>query len=507
MTSITSLSMFAGHSGMSSVESVASGSDPDSLGAGPNSQPTNKAAQTSAQGDTAKFSDAAKQLAAGNDATQKSVAGASTVSEYGTVSADQGSVYLKPGQSAIVEKPLKPGTTELLGTATTKSGRLVSVSQFVAGPEGQQSPQAGYMVSISGDANHEAQSFQVTGDAIINEDKNGELQISAYTAGKETDGNDIIIGAGHASLNGGKGDDTIFDVSPNSSKSISGGDGNDTIIVAANSVGDTIDAGNGDDKLIVKGGILGGEINMGEGNDSIQARNIGTISGQTTIDTGNGNDSVSADFIGANGSQVNIKTGDGNDKVHAAFIGLGGDDQVNIDTGDGNDLVDASWIGLGFGGSASQVNINTGKGNDAVRSSWIGTSIGSGSTQVNIDTGEGNDTINSSWIGTSMEGGSSQVNIKTGDGNDNITSSWIGSSFFHGKSQVNIDTGKGDDKINASSIGFSLDENANSRGMLSVVQSASGDAFVAAGTSGDDMLYAKSGRLHVWTNPKTNNGK
>ncbi len=421
-TASLSLSMFAGHSGMSSVECVASGADPKGVATGTDSQAADKAAQTSVQGDTAEFSDKAQQLAAGKSTAQNAAAGTSSVSEYGTVSADQGSLYLKPGQSAIVEKPLEPGSTELLGTATTKSGRQVSISQFVAGGQGQPA-QVGYAVSISGDANHEAQSFQVAGDSIINEDENGELHISAYSAGKETNGDDIIIGSGGGALSGGQGNDTIFDVSPNLPKSISGGDGNDTIIVATNSLEDTIDAGAGDDKLIVKGGILGGEIKMGDGNDSVQARNIGTFSGQTTIDTGNGNDSVSADFIGANGSQVNIKTGDGNDKVHAAYIGMGGDNQVNIDTGDGNDLVDASWIGLAFGGSASQVNINTGKGDDTVRSSWIGTSLGSGSTQVNIDTGEGNDTINSSWVGTSIEGGSSQVNLKTGDGNDTITSS------------------------------------------------------------------------------------
>ncbi len=73
---------------------------------------------------------------------------------------------------------------------------------------------------------------------------------------------------------------------------------------------------------------------------------------------------------------------------------------------------------------------------------------------------------------------------------------------------MNIDTGKGDDKINASSIGFSLDESAQNRGMLSVVQSASGDAFVGGTSSGgDDLIYARSGRLRVWTANKTNNGK
>ena len=374
------------------------------------------------------------------------------------------------------------GEAVLVGTATTQSGRKVTIEQYnpatAAGNGVSLEPRTGYMVTIAATDQQEQQRFMLNGNTIINEDENGALHVSAYTPGQETDGNDIIIGQLATPLRGGAGDDTIFVTGDQYGGTIDAGAGNDTVMIVGNVMDSTISMGDGNDTLQT-GSVFGGTISMGAGNDTLQATalrgnsrlNVDTGDGndsittksigggQVNLNTGNGNDMINASVISMAEGQVNIDTGNGNDIIDTKSINMAGG-QVNIDTGDGNDSVHANWLGLGIdgrksGGGDSQVNITSGGGDDNVRVNWIDTEFNGDRTQVNIDTGDGNDSVHSSWLGTGYKGGKTQINIATGAGNDSVHSSWL-SVGGGGTSQVNIDTGSGNDSVHASGTGVGI---------------------------------------------------
>lgn len=406
------------------------------------------------------------------------------------------------------------GEAVLVGTATTQSGRKVTIEQYnpatVAESGVSPQPSASYMVTIDATDQHDQQSFLLTGNTIINEDAHGALHVSAYTPGQETDGNDIIIGLLATPLSGGAGDDTIIVSGDQRGGTIDAGDGNDTVMIAGNVMDGAVSMGDGNDTLQT-GAVFGGNISMGDGNDALQAGSVyggnitmgdgndtlqaTALSGYTglNVDTGEGNDSIITKTIG--GGQVNLTTGKGNDRINAAIIGLA-DGQVNIDTGSGNDMIDASYISLGSG----QVNIDIGDGNDSVHASWIGLAIGGGDSQVNIASGRGNDSVSASWIGTGINGGRSQVNIDTGDGNDSVHSSWIGTGINGGKTQVNIDTGDGNDSVGSSWIGFE----AGGSSQVNIDTGSGNDvvraSWIASSFSGSTPVNINMGSGHDYIN-------
>jgi len=356
------------------------------------------------------------------------------------VSLSEAAKALLPGaqpsvQAIATDSDLPQGAASLLATATTESGRQVRIEQYTAGanPAQGKAASSAVVVTVSATDQQAEQRYLVTDDTIINENANGELSVASYTPGRETGGNDVIIGVRGLAYQGG--------------------DGNDTIVTTGGNV--AIDAGSGNDTVVVAGVALAGHISMGDGNDTLTAGTIG-------------------------GGQVNIDTGDGNDTISASYIGLGG--QVNIDTGDGDDAVHASWIGLGIG-TPSQVNIDTGAGNDSVTSSWTGVSMGSGSAQVNIDTGDGNDVVGSSWVSASFFGGHSQTNIATGAGNDTIAAGVLTASFFGGSSQTNIDTGSGKDTISVGLLGLQVGHASRLELMREVVEEGTSDTTSGASTA------------------------
>lgn len=149
------------------------------------------------------------------------------------------------------------GGTTVVGTALTASGRQVSIQQYTrtttaTDGSGMSLTQSGLLVSVSGNEEEPGRSYLLTGDTILTEDKNGVLSVSAYRAGQEPSGADIIIEVSGAALSGGAGDDTIFDFSRTGAESIQGGAGNDTI--SASSIG-----------------FGGTQVNTGAGNDSVTA--------------------------------------------------------------------------------------------------------------------------------------------------------------------------------------------------------------------------------------------
>jgi hypothetical protein len=411
------------------------------------------------------------------------------------------------------------GKAVLVGTATTQSGRKVTIEQYnpaTAADNGvSPEPRTGYMVTIAATDQQEQQRYMLNGNTIINEDENGALHVSAYS--QATDGNDIIIGLLDTSLSGGAGDDTLFDFRQGGMGNIDGGagddtivvsgvhsvgyihsgDGNDTINFTGNVVGADISTGDGNDTVNIAGSVYGGNISLGAGNDSLQANDLSTFfTGQLNVDTGDGNDQIKAGSIGEGKGQVNIDTGNGNDLIHAGDIGIGG--QVNINTGDGNDSIHASWIGIG---GNSQVNIDTGDGNDRVHSNWIGIGTDGHETQVNINAGSGNDSLSFDWLGVAGVA-SGQVNINTGSGNDSLTFNWLGGEDV-GNSQVNINMGSGNDYINAGIEGLRLVTQAKMEAMRDLVRETPADKATPKSSHNGDALLANTSGMATMTGEST----
>jgi hypothetical protein len=357
---------------------------------------------------------------------------------------------------------------DTVASATTKSGRQISVQRYSSAPASEiygytkQSAGFGYTVSVLDATGKAEQQFKLSQDTIISEQEDGTLRIGNYTNGDETSGNDFIIGMNGKELSGGDGDDTIVDLTADRASArgnktiaagnISGGAGDDTVVLVGKSIEASVDTGDGndtitasgdlsttnistgagDDKISVGGNFLveGGKLTTGDGNDILEAKyNLAAQKG-ATIDTGGGNDTISAGAIRANGNNSIVRTGDGNDTLNG---NIGATFQGTIDTGDGDDsLKGKSWIGADYQGV-----INTGSGNDTLSSkNWIDTYAGG-----RIDTGDGNDTlytdgrIDASYTGI----------INTGNGDDSLTSGSRMDSNFNGT----ISTGDGDDIVKA----------------------------------------------------------
>jgi len=194
-------------------------------------------------------------------------------------------------------------------------------------------------------------------------------------------------GAYSATVNSGKGADTITvgDGGTANANTVNGGDGADTIV-----------AGAGNDTL--NGGDDGGSITAGAGNDTVSSGD-----GADTIVLGDGDDTVS-DSGAANDV---ITGGAGNDTVTTA--GAGND---SIDGGTGNDnLTGGAGADTIIGGEGNDV-LAGGTGNDSITGGDGNDSITDGTGDDVIDAGAGNDTITIS---------SGSDNVDAGAGNDTIS--------------------------------------------------------------------------------------
>ena len=127
------------------------------------------------------------------------------------------------------------------------------------------------------------------------------IGVGALLNGDE--GNDVINNfSTNATVDGGAGDDSLYDFAPGSS--LNGNEGNDYIYGSSDSI--TLVGGDGDDSIISRAEEE--TLNGGAGNDLIR-----NLSVKNVIDAGDGNDTI----------------------IHEGFI-------ATIDAGDGNDLIRAS---------------------------------------------------------------------------------------------------------------------------------------------------------------------
>ena len=209
-------------------------------------------------------------------------------------------------------------------------------------------------------------------------------------------------GGSYVSINGGAGDDSLFNNGNNST--ITGGDGHDSI-----------------DNLGAKVSIAGGQ-----GDDSINNYQFNSIdeANDVTIDGGAGNDNIYNQ-----GSRVKIDAGDGNNRISnsegdrsSIKSGSGNDDirnergsNVSIDAGDGDDTIDSDGADVTIIGGAGDdhiinngesVKINGGSGNETI------VNYGSNST---INAGADNDRI--SFSGSK---GNNLLQYTAGDGRDSV---------------------------------------------------------------------------------------
>ena len=162
-------------------------------------------------------------------------------------------------------------------------------------------------------------------------------------------GHDIIINtASNVSLDGGAGDDAIYNNS-GTNVSINGGTGNDTLNNVKGSNVIIIDE-EGDDYLY---NSEGSNVTMdgGTGNDTL----INSEGSNVTMDGGTGNDSIENTGLGSN---VTISGGDGSDTIYNNSF------DVSIDGGDGDDIITNSINNYSI--QKSNATISGGAGNDSI---------------------------------------------------------------------------------------------------------------------------------------------
>jgi hypothetical protein len=295
--------------------------------------PANAEGTTATSGDTVSLSDAARDLGAAGQTAQAAQTTGTT-----TIAADAGLADASQIGDAAVITPVT--------TVATASGRQISLAAYTnpsttADETGQAAGQSGYLLTIGGNGESGDQRYVLTGDVLLNEDASGNLSVAAYAAGKETSGDDLIIGLTGAALNGGDGNDTLVALADGNKVNVSGGAGDDTVIVSGNLTSGLVHTGEGNDTLtanITAGGNAQMIFTADEGNDTVQATLDLSGNAQLILDTGNGNDSLTAGLIAGDNSQTILATGNGNDRVVASLVTTG-NAQLVVDSGDGNDAL------------------------------------------------------------------------------------------------------------------------------------------------------------------------
>lgn len=401
------------------------------------------------------------------------------------LSKHQGSpLQLADGQYSVTNEVPEGAETETMASVTTQSGRTLTIAKVMfAGGQNKTfgGDHYGFQANVYDPAGKLEYSFVLKKDTILSEDEDGSLNVSDYTKGAETDGDDIIITQEGKDVSGGKGNDTIVDLygkihkgeADINSMSIDGGDGDDTIIVKGEMRQKTVNTGAGDDTIQSDGRIYHSDINTGEGDDTINVSGENAHIDQSNITMGDGDDTIVAsngvwggnvdtgagdDIISAHKGRIysNIRTGNGNDKV------LGQSIAGSLDTGEGDDTVE---VREAIGG-----NIKTGAGNDVIKVA----DGGAGHIGGKIEMGAGDDLIDAKGSGVGF------AHIDTGSGNDSVT---VMDTY---ESTINL--GSGDDSLTGRLIMHNTringgDGNDSFKSIASVL-----DSFIDMG-AGDDMVY------------------
>ena len=326
----------------------------------------------------------------------------------------------------------------------------------------------------------------VTGSAYADTLYNNATKVTIDALG----GNDSISNrSSGASINGGTGNDTIYNDSiygDGSRVTIIGGTGKDSI---SNYAGNVIIYGNEDSDEIYNG--TGGNsvtIDGGDGSDEIDSRGA-----NVSIKAGAGNDSIYID-----GSKATVTGGSGTDSIR----NFGENTLFRYNTGDGNDTIwgfkNNSTLQIDGGSevslqtSGSNVIATVGKGKVTLVSA-------AKVSAINIQGSSGSNTIKSTVSGAKIDGlggndkiynyASSKVTILGGSGADTITNWGAGAS---------MDGGAGDDVIWGDSGNDTLSGGANN----DKLHGEAGNDKLYGGT-GNDTLWGGSGNDSLWGNAGT----
>ena len=244
----------------------------------------------------------------------------------------------------------------------------------------------------------------------------------------------------NSTIDGGNGDDTIFNEIGNN-VSINGGEGNDEIHSFGLNV--TINGDSGDDIIGTGSFSSYNIINGDDGNDSIYS-----WGSNSTIAGGNGNDFI---YNNSGWKYGSINGGVGNDEIHNH------DDFVRIDGGDGDDRIWNEVSGTPSGGLG--VYIDAGAGNDTLYndgddSTLIGGNgedyIENWNANVFVDAGAGNDIIINNSSGNNST-------IFSGTGNDYIDNRYTQNTLFKYISGDGNDIIKGFNSTSTLQIGNGTD--------------------------------------------------
>ncbi|MFV1822633.1 Hint domain-containing protein, partial [Phaeobacter sp. JH18-12] len=262
------------------------------------------------------------------------------------------------------------------------------------------------------------------------------------------DGDDFLTtGLGNDTLIGGSGNDTLMN--SDGDDSLVGGAGNDSIVATGGN--DTLEGNDGDDTL--EGGADNDRLVGGTGADSMSGGddadtfviedNFGadTIIGGEGVTTGTDYDTLDLSAVTVPVTVTFTGTGAGTISDGTSTLTFSEIERVIL--GDSADVVDAT-------NDAGGIEIIAGGGNDTVTGGSGNDTIDGGDGEDTIDGGAGNDsllgglgadTISGGAGADTIDGGNQSDLILGGDGNDVITDSGLNLS------DDTIDGGLGDDTI------------------------------------------------------------
>lgn len=355
----------------------------------------------------------------------------------------------EPAREALPPSPAGSGlstTTPIvrLDPTISPNGAYVTVTQT----------DAGYTLRYARAREQDIQ-LNLTENTRILELPNGELGVSFPDSGKRfvlsldgsvreatdadmppgTSGNDILVNLTGDVVDGGDGDDMIFNFAQNAT--ILGGKGNDIVVLGKNSKNLRVDTGDGDDALY-GADVENADIRLGSGNNRVRLDQLGA---GATLSAGNGNNDIQLDTV-TNGATVSA--GNGNNSLQFKTLTNG----ASVHLGNGNndlygDTMDnGATVELGNGNNTAIVRsiakgstYKAGNGNNELLISWL-------TSGALVDMGNGNNRFR---VLGSSDGGKTSL----GNGNNNVRAVTVttGSSmqFGNGNNSVfveqNIDNG------------------------------------------------------------------
>lgn len=329
--------------------------------------------------------------------------------------------------------------------------------------------------------------FPASGQTCLFDASGAMSVLQGETGQSGTSSDDIIINVKGTKVDGGDGNDTVFNFADNAT--ITTGEGDDAVFTTAeNSL--TIDTGNGNDRLFGKT-LSASTVNMGEGDNSFHA---GMAGGELRMGDGN-NTLISNNFIGSSASNTKnptqslyVSVGNGNNYIHTGAISK----SAEVSIGDGNNNIQ-------LGGIEGEASIGNGHNTIQIGGVNNGVSIGNGNNEIRanlgqeakMNVGNGKNTVSIGGMGDSssvvlgnggntviIERGMTNASISTGSGEDTF--------FLESGNRSVVDAGAGNDTIYMNNLRNSTLYAGDGDDTIYVDEAQ--HAFISGG-NGNDTIY------------------